>query len=209
MMAKIQIEDDISEKIADGGYLSIADPSCGAGVMLLAFAQVCKEEYNINYQQSVLFVGQDIDPIVAKMCYIQMSLLGLPGYVAVGDSLAKPVLGTDLIPKYDADKLWFTPLYFTNTWWLFRRMANGDDKVKYKPSRHNGKVETEALIFEDAIVNSKPKDIKTIKTSRNDISLAEKELSKLEQQKRVVKRFFKNGKERLKSEIKSKNSKKS
>ena len=27
---------------------------------------------NTSYHDSVLFVGQDIDPVVAKMCYIQL-----------------------------------------------------------------------------------------------------------------------------------------
>ena len=209
MMAKIQVGDDIYEKISEGGYISVADPCCGAGVMLLAFAKVCEEDYGVNYQQSVLFVGQDIDPIVAKMCYIQMSLLGLPGYVAIGDSLANPVIGSDLLPNYEADKLWFTPLYFLNNWWMFRRMANGDESIQYHPSRKNGKTILESYMFEDAVTNPEPKAVQKFSTSEKDISLAKQELSKLEQQKRAVRKFFKNGKEKLKDEIKSKDGKKS
>lgn len=39
--------------------------------MLIAFANICKDDLNINYQKDILFVGQDVDPVVAKMCYIQ------------------------------------------------------------------------------------------------------------------------------------------
>jgi hypothetical protein len=33
--------------------------------MLMAFANACLNDQKINYQQQVLFVAQDIDPIVA------------------------------------------------------------------------------------------------------------------------------------------------
>lgn len=208
MMARMQIDEDAIEKVIDGGYFSVADPCCGAGVMLLAFAQAIKFDYGVNYQQSILFVGQDIDPVVAKMAYIQMSLMGLPGYVAVGDSLANPVVGSDLLPNYDADKLWFTPMFYSTSW-CFRRMACGDETVQYHPSRKSAKSNMEAVLFEDAAKNPTPKVNQTFKTSEKDISLAKKELSKLEQQKKSVKRFFNKGKEQLKREIKSKNRKKS
>lgn len=57
--------------------------------MLIAFANVARE-HKLNYQRDVLFVAQDIDQTAALMCYIQLSLLGCPAVVIVGDSLAKP-----------------------------------------------------------------------------------------------------------------------
>lgn len=210
MMAQMQIDENAVEKVAENGYFSVADPCCGAGVMLLAFAQVCKENYGLNYQRSVLFVGQDIDPIVAKMAYIQMSLLGLPGYIAIGDSLAKPVLGNNLLPDYEADKLWFTPMFFSTSW-CFRRMACGDEDIEYHPARNRGKVEMEAVLFEDAAKYPEPKAQSTIRTTEKDISLAKQELSKLEQQKSSFRKIIKQGKEKLQDEItknKSKGSKK-
>lgn len=53
-------------------YISVNDPACGAGAMLIAFANVAKK-HGINYQKHVLFVAQDIDRTAAMMCYIQMS----------------------------------------------------------------------------------------------------------------------------------------
>ena len=34
-----------------------------------------------------ILVAQDIDPLVAKMCYIQLSLLGCSGVVIIGNTL--------------------------------------------------------------------------------------------------------------------------
>ena len=128
LMAKMLMGDDLKEKIASQDYISVNDPCCGAGCMLMAFAKVCKEDLDINYQQSVLFVAQDIDSVVAKMCYIQISLLGCPGYVVIGNSLSEPVCGSTIEPSYKRPKdIWYTPLYFTDVWTLRRiRSWNGD-----------------------------------------------------------------------------------
>ena len=98
--------------------------------MLMAFANVCKDDIDINYQRSVLFVGQDIDEVVAKMCYIQISLLGCPGYVVVGNSLSEPICGTTIEPSYKKpENIWFTPLYFTDVWTL-RRIRSWNAEVR-------------------------------------------------------------------------------
>lgn len=117
LMAKILVSDDLKEKITSDGYISVNDPCCGAGCMLIAFANICKDELDVNYQKDVLFVGQDIDPVVAKMCYIQISLLGCPGYVVIGNSLTEPIGGIDTIPIVtDDNDIWYTPLWFTGFW---------------------------------------------------------------------------------------------
>lgn len=133
LMAKMTVGEDAKEKIASQEYTSVCDFCCGAGCMLLAFAKVCKEDFGINYQQSVLFVGQDIDAVVAKMCYIQISLLGCPGYVIVGNSLTEPVRGNSIEPYYEKqENIWFTPLYFTNIWTL-RRIRSWTRREEKEP----------------------------------------------------------------------------
>lgn len=119
MMARMTLGEGLKEEVNRQGYISVYDPCCGSGVMLLAAAHVAKTQ-DVNYQQSIIFAGQDIDPLVARMCYIQMSLLGCPGYVAVGNTLSEPLLGSDLHPNYPADRLYFTPLFYVNRW-CFRR----------------------------------------------------------------------------------------
>ncbi len=104
----------IREQISEEGVVSVADSSCGAGVMLIAYANVCKDK-GINYQDGFLFYGQDIDSVVAKMCFIQLSLLGCPGYVIIGDSLAVPPGGSTIKPIVkNQENIFYTPLYFRN-----------------------------------------------------------------------------------------------
>ena len=118
-MAEITFADSpsLEEELKTKGFISVNDPACGAGCMLLAFIQACKKRGTINYQRQVLFTGQDIDRVVAQMCYIQLSLLGCPGYVVVGDTLARPTCGSALRPVVHPDnEIWFTPMWFSDVW---------------------------------------------------------------------------------------------
>ena len=108
---------DVAAQVEAQGWVSVADPACGAGALLVAFANECLRQ-KVNYQQSVLYVAQDIDYIVGLMCYIQLSLLGCAGYVVIGDTLAHPSTAYDrrgLIPR-DEGNVWYTPMYFRDVW---------------------------------------------------------------------------------------------
>lgn len=127
LMANINV-DGVKEKINDKGWCSVNDCACGAGATLIAMANALKE-HEINYQDHVVFVAQDIDRIAGMMCYIQLSLLGCPGYVVIADSLTNPIVGSALMPKEnEGQEFWYTPMYFTKTW-HFRRMFNAMDML--------------------------------------------------------------------------------
>lgn len=72
--------------------MSINDPACGYGVMFIAARNFCIENGK-NPHTNLFCVAQDIDFCAAMGCYIQMSLLGIAGYVRVGDSLSNPPTG--------------------------------------------------------------------------------------------------------------------
>ena len=124
MMAQIN-SPNLKELIAERGWISVSDPACGAGALLVAFANMCRQpDIDVNYQTSVLFVAQDIDFTVGCMCYIQLSLMGCAGYVVIDDSLLHPSTSYDehgLLPK-DTENVWYTPFFF-RTEWHMRRMG--------------------------------------------------------------------------------------
>lgn len=125
LMAKIS-EPNIQGRIERDHWISCMDCACGAGALLVAFANECLAQ-KVNYQTSVLFVAQDIDYTVGCMCYVALSLLGCAGYVKIGNSITDPTTSIDnrgLIPV-DKGDIWYTPMYFSYTWQarqIFTRM---------------------------------------------------------------------------------------
>ncbi len=116
-MAELQSTTALVQDMKSNGWASVNDPACGAGALLVAFANVCRDS-GINYQTSVLFVAQDLDYLAGMMCYIQMSLLGCAGYVVIGDTLAHPGTCVDdrgLIPT-PRSNIWITPMYNRDIW---------------------------------------------------------------------------------------------
>lgn len=121
LMAEVTMQDSVM-RIEEDGYITINDPCCGAGATLIAGVHAAKkrlEKAGYNYQNHILVVAQDIDQTVALMCYIQLSLLGIAGYVKVGNSLTDPITENDSKENY-----WFTPMYFFPIWSM-RRLFGG------------------------------------------------------------------------------------
>lgn len=113
LMAEITL-DNVVQKVKNDGYISICDPCCGAGANLIAGVYTAKkrlEKAGLNFQNHVLVVGQDIDMTVGLMCYIQISLLGIAGYIKIGNTLTEPMTENDSTENY-----WFTPMYFSDIW---------------------------------------------------------------------------------------------
>ena len=127
-MAEITLP-GIKEQIADKGWVGVSDCACGAGATLIAAVNTAMS-MKINFQTSMLIVAQDIDYVVASMCYLQLSLLGCAGYVVVDNSITNPSTSYDkrgLIPV-DNGNVWYMPMYFTGVW-HWRRVWAGIDRI--------------------------------------------------------------------------------
>lgn len=119
---------DCKAQIDKQGWISICDPCVGGGAMIIAAANTLRRQ-KVNYQNHVLFVGQDIDRVVAMMAYVQISLLGCPGYIVVGNSLSNPIIGSALMPaEQEGQEFWYTPFYCSQVW-HFRRAFSAMDKM--------------------------------------------------------------------------------
>lgn len=77
---------DAPAMIEAQGFIRVSDPACGSGCMPIACAAVLLAQ-NINPQTTMHITCQDIDQTAAFMCLIQLSLLGLPAVVIVGDTI--------------------------------------------------------------------------------------------------------------------------
>ena len=130
------ITGDVDKQIEERGYVSVCDPACGAGATLIATVRDMKLS-KYNFQNHVLFVGQDIDRVAGLMCYIQLSLLGCAGYICIGDTLTNPMTGHVLFPQEQkGQELWIMPMFRIGAWqWrrtFFLLGRTGRDKHKEK-----------------------------------------------------------------------------
>lgn len=120
--------DRLKAGIQQAGFVSVNDPACGAGALLMAFTNEAIRN-GINPQTQVLYTAQDIDFTVGCMCYIGLCIRGLPGYVVIGDTLCNPSTAYDrrgLLPVDNESRVWYTP-EFSSDLWMGRRMAAAMD----------------------------------------------------------------------------------
>lgn len=85
LVARLSVSDP-SPLIAEQGFITLHEPACGSGGMVIAVAQVI-EDAKHDPATTLYFDAVDIDRQCANMTYIQTSLLGLTGVVRHGETL--------------------------------------------------------------------------------------------------------------------------
>ena len=121
-MAAINIE-SAKEELKQKEYITVNDCCCGAGCLLIAFANEARKA-KIDFQNRVVFVAQDLDFTAAMMCYIQLSLLGCKAVVKVGNSLTDPFVPADL----EGSNVWYTPMYTCGNLFRFISVMNNKEE---------------------------------------------------------------------------------
>ena len=114
-MAKMNLC-SLGEKLDGHDPVTICDPCCGAGCLLIACANEAIR-LKINFQRKMIFFAQDIDRIAALMCYIQLSLLGCRAIIKIGNSLTDPLT----VDEPMTENVWLTPMLLCGG--LFRIMS--------------------------------------------------------------------------------------
>lgn len=132
LLAAVEV-DHVIDQINTQGWVAINEPACGGGANVLAMARALADR-GVNYQSHVMFVCQDLDTRVALMCYVQMSLYGLPGWVRIGDTLKEPITADPLFGP-DDDSTWFTPM-FCSPVWEYRRIITRNERRESNGRRH-------------------------------------------------------------------------
>ena len=101
LMAEINFAEN-ENLIKDNEIITLSEPCCGSGGMIIAFAEAMKN-HNYNYQKQLFVEAVDIDEMAFMMCYIQLSLFGIPARVILDDTLSM-----------NYTKILYTPFYFLN-----------------------------------------------------------------------------------------------
>lgn len=104
MLGVMAIDANTDKVIEENGFINLSEPCCGAGAMALGFAQAFKNA-GYDYTRQMVVTAIDTDIRCVYMCYIQLSLYGIPAVVIHGDSLA--------LKEWSH---WYTPLYVLYDW---------------------------------------------------------------------------------------------
>jgi hypothetical protein len=78
---------DAIEALSVKPFITLQEPACGAGGMVIAFSQMMYEK-GLNPQKQLWASCVDVDPVAAMMAYVQLSLLHIPAEVVIGNSLS-------------------------------------------------------------------------------------------------------------------------
>ena len=92
LMARISL--NAEEVIEKGNPITLGEPTCGAGGMILQVAkQLSPERTGLeeSYVDLLRVTAQDISPVACDMTYINTSLWGIPARVLLGNTLTNEV----------------------------------------------------------------------------------------------------------------------
>ena len=80
MMSNMTVDADRVR--AEGKPITVGDPCCGSGSMILTLAQTLKPDHHL-----IRATLQDINPVACDMAYINTTLWGIPTEVILGDTI--------------------------------------------------------------------------------------------------------------------------
>ena len=104
--------EDVREKIERSGFLTVQEPACGGGAMLIAFAEEMRR-HGFHSHEHLVATVIDIDATAAHMCFIQLALLHVPAIVVIGNTLTGEVR-----------EVFHTPAYHMGGWDLRLRLRS-------------------------------------------------------------------------------------
>jgi len=112
LMARVQVGDPATLRatVEREGFITVNEPACGAGAMIIAFSEAMREA-GVEPQQHMHATCQDIDSRGVHMCFLQLALLHIPAVVVLGNTLA-----------VECREAWYTPAQIMGGWtWRLQR----------------------------------------------------------------------------------------
>lgn len=122
MCAEVSISEDVVKcGIEQDKILTLSEPACGAGGMVIAAADVLYYKYHFNISRNLLVECSDIDSRCVHMTYLQLGLAGIPAVIYRRNTLTM-----------ETWERWETPAYIMQ----YSRFKNAFGKgYEWKPER--------------------------------------------------------------------------
>lgn len=95
---------DVRDQIARQRFVTMMEPACGAGGMVIAAASVIAEA-GLNFQDTLHATAIDVDVRCVHMTYLQLALLHIPAVVLHGNALSQKIFD-----------VWRTPAHILGGW---------------------------------------------------------------------------------------------
>lgn len=123
LMARASMDESlVREKTDKNEIITINDPACGGGGMLIAALEVLRS-FGVNYARDCFIEANDIDIRCVHMTYLQLSLAGAPAIVRHQDTFSR-----------DCWSVWYTPAYLFQ-YLRFHKFDNPYDNPKFQQRR--------------------------------------------------------------------------
>ena len=119
LMARLSFdEESVQKALKKDGFVTIEDSSCGGGSTLIQAIEVLKD-MGVNPNGQILVFANDLDFNAVAMCYVQLSLLGVPAVIKHQDTLTLETYST-----------WFTPFFVLDGWDSRLRFKHAFEKMR-------------------------------------------------------------------------------
>lgn len=114
---------DCDKAIQKKGFVTVNEPCCGGGALILGAANGMRAA-GLNPNTQMLTVANDLDERCVHMCYLQLSLYGLPAIVRRQNTLTQEFFSEP----------WYTPVFVADGWfWKMRRAFDEPEPVPKPP----------------------------------------------------------------------------
>lgn len=118
---------DLQEQLAARDYVTVNDPACGGGVMLIEAVSEFRRQ-GLNPSRQICVYGEDIDITCVHMAYVQLALLGVPAIMSHRNTISMETWSQ-----------WRTPVWWLNGFeWRERRRQAGECSTPITETRAAG-----------------------------------------------------------------------
>lgn len=119
LMARLSFDEkSVKNALKKEGFVMVEDSSCGGGSTLIQAVETLTE-MGVNPNSQILIFANDLDFNAVAMCYVQLSLLGVPAVIKHQDTLT--------LETYSA---WYTPFFVLGDWSKKLRLKHAFEKMK-------------------------------------------------------------------------------